>query len=648
MKTFKNVMTLILAATLVIGVTAYAETADVLPKDDAGLNHVQVAEEIIPQREDGEFGFAEIPAVKSNSENPDDTQTGQGEGYYGFPHKATIKSPVPGSKLEGDRATFILTLGSSHTYRLSVGTAKGKSDIFDRNFKKSSSVTVKKLPTDGSPVYVRLYTLIDESWKYKDYKYVSSGGKVFPHDPVGEKIGEITAINLDTKHPYEAEKAGDAIRSFKVSRQGSNFISIHFSDFSLNNDDYVEIKDTDGIVRQIITNDSPGKSDFWSFMVDGDTVFVNLISGSVGGKKAFGFHIDQFAYGIASKSGRSIVGNDDKTDIECVSGTTQYQRARSVGSMYYKSGSSWYHLCTGFLVSNDGHFLTNWHCINSQGDVDDLQVRFNYQYTTCNGSNLASHDSYYGDIFLISDYGYDCSLMTLSGGPQFTYGHLGHELNTRSAVLNETVYIPQHPQGDPKKYHSEDVVDAVTDGNTSNSDFRYVVDTEKGSSGSPVISMSDHTVIGLHHLGFKPDDPNSNRGVLMQKVYPIIEPLLARPVACVDNYISGTDEVVFPAGNTNGYYNESPYRCEGSYWIDTRGSAWNSYCSTGWEEVDNVWGVTCIDDYVSGSDEVIFPVMNTDGQYGDIPYRCAGSFWVDTRGSDWASYCSTGWEAVNE
>ncbi len=67
MKTFRNVMAaLVLAATLAVGVTAYAEA------EDAGLNHVQVAEEglsafleIIPQiqQEDGEFGFAETDSL---------------------------------------------------------------------------------------------------------------------------------------------------------------------------------------------------------------------------------------------------------------------------------------------------------------------------------------------------------------------------------------------------------------------------------------------------------------------------------------------------------------------------------------------------------------------------------------------------------
>ena len=258
--------------------------------------------------------------------------------------------------------------------------------------------------------------------------------------------------------------------------------------------------------------------------MDGDTVFINLVSGSAEGR-SYGFEIDQYGYGIAPISIESICGTDDKVDIECVSGTPQYQSARSVGRMLYQKDSSWF-LCTGSIISAENHFLTNEHCINSQTITDTLQVRFNYQYTTCGGGNLASYDTYYGDAFLVADYNYDYSLVTLSGNPQATYGYL--ELEPRAMLLNETVYIPQHPGGAPKKYDDGPVVDPVAYGRAFNSDFGYQVDTEGGSSGSPVLSMNSHKVVGLHHFGGCPPSPpfDQNQGVLMSNVYPIIEPFL--------------------------------------------------------------------------------------------------------------------------
>ena len=191
--------------------------------------------------------------------------------------------------------------------------------------------------------------------------------------------------------------------------------------------------------------------------------------------------------------------------------------------MLFQKDSSWY-VCTGSLISGENHFLTNEHCINSQAITDTLQVRFNYQYTTCNGSILDSYDTYYGDAFLIANYDYDFSLVTLFGDPQATHGFL--ELEPRDMILNETVYIAQHPGGLPKRYDDGLVVDPVADGMTADSDFGYQVDTEGGSSGSPVLSMDSHKVVGLHHLGGCHTAWAQNQGVLMGKIYPIIEPYL--------------------------------------------------------------------------------------------------------------------------
>jgi V8-like Glu-specific endopeptidase len=339
-----------------------------------------------------------------------------------------------------------------------------------------------------------------------------------------ELIGETAPIDLSTAHPYAAGSPGETVRSFEVSRHDATFIIVHFTNFSLYDGDHVEIRDRKGILRQVITNEDPGKTDFWALVVDGDTASVNLISGSAGAQ-AYGFDIDQYGYGIIPLGIESICGTDDKVDIECVNGTTQYERAKSVGRMLYQKVSLWY-LCTGSLVSGENHFLSNEHCVNSQAIVDTLQVRFNYQYTTCGGSTVATYDTYYGDTFLVFNYNYDTSLMTLSGNPQATYGHL--ELDPRDMILNETVYIPQHPGGVPKKYDYGPVVDPVANGRTTGSDFGYRVDTAGGSSGSPVLSMTDHTVVGLHHFGGCEDPPDfQNQGVLMKNVYPIIEPYLS-------------------------------------------------------------------------------------------------------------------------
>lgn len=119
------------------------------------------------------------------------------------------------------------------------------------------------------------------------------------------------------------------------------------------------------------------------------------------------------------------------------------------------------------------------------------------------------------------------------------------------------------------------------------------------------------------------------------------------PVNCTDDrIISGHDRVVFPVSNADGDYNKDPYYCQGDFWIDTRDATYNSGCSTGWQKVPNPWTISCVNAFVSGQGQTLFPIANAAGNYTKDAYRCDGTFWVDTRGSSFTSSCSTAWKKV--
>ena len=116
------------------------------------------------------------------------------------------------------------------------------------------------------------------------------------------------------------------------------------------------------------------------------------------------------------------------------------------------------------------------------------------------------------------------------------------------------------------------------------------------------------------------------------------------PVGCSNDYVSGSNKILFPVANQDGHYNAAPYACSGSYWVDTVGTNWDSYCSTSWSLYVNKWTKSCADTFLSGRKEKVYPIANTNGQYSLDPYYCDGDFWVDTEGTNWDSYCETGWE----
>ena len=85
-------------------------------------------------------------------------------------------SPVQGSTLTGASVTFTWSAGTgAAAYWLDVGTAQGQGDIFNQNVSLVTSKTVNGIPTDGSTVYVKLWTLLAGTWQSGDYTYKSGG-----------------------------------------------------------------------------------------------------------------------------------------------------------------------------------------------------------------------------------------------------------------------------------------------------------------------------------------------------------------------------------------------------------------------------------------------------------------------------------------
>ena len=53
---------------------------------------------------------------------------------------------------------------------------QGQGNIFGQNVALATSQTVNGIPTDGSTVYVKLWTLLGGAWQFNDYTYKAAGG----------------------------------------------------------------------------------------------------------------------------------------------------------------------------------------------------------------------------------------------------------------------------------------------------------------------------------------------------------------------------------------------------------------------------------------------------------------------------------------
>ena len=94
--------------------------------------------------------------------------------------RVAITSPAPSSTLGGSSVTFNWTAGAgASAYWLVVGSTAGGDDYYSSgNLGNVRTATANGLPTNGSTVYVTLYSLIGGAWVPNAYTYTAFNGAV--------------------------------------------------------------------------------------------------------------------------------------------------------------------------------------------------------------------------------------------------------------------------------------------------------------------------------------------------------------------------------------------------------------------------------------------------------------------------------------
>lgn len=88
---------------------------------------------------------------------------------------ADMTSPADGSTFTSHVVTLAWSPGIGVTeYRLNIGTGVGGYDLYNRSCGRSLSASVSGLPTDGAPIYVRLWSKIAGVWHKRDYTYAAA------------------------------------------------------------------------------------------------------------------------------------------------------------------------------------------------------------------------------------------------------------------------------------------------------------------------------------------------------------------------------------------------------------------------------------------------------------------------------------------
>jgi hypothetical protein len=98
------------------------------------------------------------------------------QAFSGSAAQGVLTTPMPGGTLAGSTVTFDWTAGSPgpYSYWMDIGSTAGGNNYYSSgNLGNVTTTTVTTLPTDGSTVYVTLYTLINGSWVGNAYTYTA-------------------------------------------------------------------------------------------------------------------------------------------------------------------------------------------------------------------------------------------------------------------------------------------------------------------------------------------------------------------------------------------------------------------------------------------------------------------------------------------
>lgn len=390
------------------------------------------------------------------------------------------------------------------------------------------------------------------------------------------QVGEYVSAAIDSPHPYAglSTTKHQLIYSREIYHPGATYIAPHFSRFELSKADYVIVRSPDfsrswryeGYGKKELGKQ--GNGGFWGIHITGERAVIELWAKGPG---AYGFSIDRYGRGFTAaemgqedSSTEAICTADDKENAICyeTSEPAIYNESKAVVRLFISGGF----LCTGWLLGDEGHMMTNEHCITSQTEADNTDYEFMAEGATCatdcpqlgcDGTIEAT------DGTLVQDSAdLDFALVKLPGNLSATYGFM--QLRETGAVLEEQIYSPQHPGGRGKELAVLSTypdnpsgfgeVDSLTESGCSGpeDDVGYFLDTEGGSSGSPVLAYSDNLVVALHHCrgsgscnrGDDFDDPN--RGVAV----PLIITELGANLP--NNAIGSAADVIFSDGFESG------------------------------------------------------------------------------------------------
>jgi len=379
------------------------------------------------------------------------------------------------------------------------------------------------------------------------------GGRLAPAEPLNVR-----------PHPgaVAAEADGRFHWRWSIDDPGAAFLKVHFTEVDLTPGAELLFRSGSGRLLETVTGTGPrGRGAFWSLSSFDGTMEIELVSLSPDADR---FRIDGVRTGEVIPGAPSVCPAPDFEDAVCYE--TDAEKWANVQASFVTLSDSqsdpladgtW---CSGAIIDPNGLGLTNEHCMDP-GECDEIV--FDFTDPGCeDGSVPADYVSYRCGDTLVEQPFVDCdavdgeldfALIEIDGDPELTYGWVVPD--PTPVTSGEDIYIVQHPDDAATQITHGGGNNVVVDGTV----LRYfdTLDTDGGSSGSPIFRDSDDLMVGLHHCGGCTTPGQGNRGMLMADILPYLEPYLCTDevVLAVEDVgaavqVSGDDDAVVEAGET--------------------------------------------------------------------------------------------------
>lgn len=335
---------------------------------------------------------------------------------------------------------------------------------------------------------------------------------------------DLAAAAVTLQKPLALKAAADGAPSqFKLAPSdaaATKSLAVHFSALRLADGDKLVLRGAQNENFTIATSQTGG---FWSRPIAGSYVVVELVpskSVTAAARAAAGFSVSIDGYkGMRAAAQEENCGADDSRPAKCFisdapSDVQMYLKAQAVARVLINGTIP----CSGSLLGPGGYFLTAAHCIRTEDAAREAIVEFGAESAECADDSKIQMGSQGTDFLRNSqlhavnvDLDYAVLKLDLSGANSNLVTKFGFlKLRAAGATNGEELFIPHHPNAYAKRVSAKNDNAAITaqvgqaktacSGNVADQ-VAYMADTVGGSSGAPVISAKDYTVVAVHRCG---------------------------------------------------------------------------------------------------------------------------------------------------